>query len=36
MTANPKWGKVFPLAYTFTVFFIIPSICYGIAVAATS
>ena len=36
MTANPKWGKVFPLVYTFTVFFIIPAICYGIAVAATS
>jgi sodium-dependent phosphate cotransporter len=36
MTANPKFGKVFPLIYTFTVFFIIPGICYGIAVAATA
>ena len=36
MTTHPKYGKVFPLVYTFTVFFIIPGICYGIAVAATS
>ena len=36
MTANPKWGKAFPLIYTFVMFFIIPGICYGIAVAATA
>jgi sodium-dependent phosphate cotransporter len=36
MTAHPKYGKAFPLIYTFTVFFIIPGICYGIAVAATA
>jgi sodium-dependent phosphate cotransporter len=35
MTTHPKFGKVFPLIYTFVVFFIIPGICYGIAVAAT-
>ena len=35
MTAHPKWGTFFPLVYTFGVFFIIPAICYGIAVAAT-
>jgi len=35
MTTHPKYGKVFPLVYTLFVFFIIPSICYGIAVAAT-
>ena len=31
MTANPKYGKVFPLVYTGIVFFAIPGICYGIA-----
>ena len=35
MTAHPTYGKMFPLVYTFVVFFIIPGICYGIAVAAT-
>jgi len=35
MTTHPKYGKVFPLIYTLVVFFIVPSICYGIAVAAT-
>jgi sodium-dependent phosphate cotransporter len=34
MTANDTYGKVFPLIYTFTVFFIIPGIAYGIASAA--
>ena len=34
-TTHPKYGKVFPLVYTFIVFFVIPGICYGIAVAAT-
>ena len=36
MTANPKYGKVFPLIYTGVVFFAIPGICYGIAAAATA
>jgi sodium-dependent phosphate cotransporter len=36
MELDPKFGKLFPLVYTFTVFFIIPSIVYGIAVAATA
>jgi sodium-dependent phosphate cotransporter len=36
MTTNPKWGKVFPLAYTFVVFFIIPGIAYGITAAAST
>jgi len=31
-----KYGAAFPLAYTAIVFFVIPAICYGIAVAATS
>ena len=31
-----KYGATFPLAYTAIVFFVIPAICYGIAVAATS
>lgn len=30
-----KYGASFPLMYTFTVFFIVPAICYGIASAAT-
>jgi sodium-dependent phosphate cotransporter len=34
MTANPKYGKVFPLIYTFTCFFVIPGIAYGITAAA--
>jgi len=36
MTTNPKWGKVFPLVYTFVVFFIIPGIAYGITAAASA
>jgi sodium-dependent phosphate cotransporter len=36
MTTNPKWGKIFPLAYTFVVFFIIPGIAYGITAASSS
>ena len=36
MTGNPRYGKVFPLIYTFVVFFIIPGIAYGIAVAAAA
>merc|ERR1711990_1231355 len=36
MTTNPKWGKIFPLAYTFVVFFIIPGIAYAITAAATA
>ncbi|MDA9097919.1 Na/Pi symporter [bacterium] len=36
MTAHPKYGKVFPLIYTFTVFFLIPGIAYGIAAAVTA
>ena len=36
MTANESYGKIFPLLYTFTVFFIIPGIAYGIASAASS
>ena len=36
MTANPKYGKVFPLVYTGIVFFAIPGIAYGIAAAATA
>ena len=36
MTANDTYGKVFPLIYTFTVFFIIPGIAYGIASAASN
>ena len=36
MTTNPKWGKVFPLVYTFVVFFIIPGIAYGITAAAST
>ena len=35
MTAHPKWGAFFPLVYTFGIFFIVPAVCYGIAVAAT-
>eukprot|EP00217_Crustomastix_stigmatica_P012472 CAMPEP_0183789586 /NCGR_PEP_ID=MMETSP0803_2-20130417/512_1 /TAXON_ID=195967 /ORGANISM="Crustomastix stigmata, Strain CCMP3273" /LENGTH=653 /DNA_ID=CAMNT_0026033759 /DNA_START=36 /DNA_END=1997 /DNA_ORIENTATION=+ len=31
-----KYGVWFPLGYTGVVFFVIPAICYGIAVAATS
>ena len=34
MTAHPKYGKVFPLIYTFVCFFIIPGIAYGITAAA--
>ena len=33
---DPKYGKVFPLIYTFAVFFLIPGIAYGIAAAATA
>ena len=36
MTTNPKWGKIFPLVYTFVVFFIIPGIAYAITAAATA
>ena len=36
MTTNPKWGKVFPLMYTFVCFFIIPGIAYGITTAASA
>ena len=36
MTAHETYGKIFPLVYTFTVFFIIPGIAYGIASAAAS
>ena len=36
MTANETYGKVFPLIYTFTMFFIIPGIAYGIASAAAA
>ena len=36
MTTNPKWGKVFPLVYTFVVFLIIPGIAYGITAAASA
>jgi len=35
MTTHGTWGQLFPLIYTFSVFFILPAICYGIAVAAT-
>ena len=36
MTTNPKWGKIFPLVYTFVCFFIIPGIAYGITAAASA
>ena len=36
MTGHPQYGKIFPLIYTFVVFFIIPGIAYGIAVAAAA
>lgn len=34
-TQTAKYGVIFPFIYTGVVFFAIPAICYGIAVAAT-